>query len=224
MFSDEERRITDRLLTTTRAARKRLDLERPVDRDLIVECLAIASQAPTGSNLQHWRWLVVTDPTQRAALAEVYRRSFEGARSEIVTGYTARTAADRELVDPAQLARVMDSAGYLVEHLAEVPVLVIPCLRAEPGSDDAFSRATLYGSIYPAVWSFQLACYSRGLGTVLTTGHLGNEAEAARILGLPDDVMQAALIPVAHLRGAPFKPAARRPIEELIHWDAWQRA
>src|SRR5205823_7315510 len=101
----------DELLTTTRAVRKRLDLGRPVARELLLECLAVAQQAPSGSNRQGWRFLVVTEARTRAALAELYRR---GAES-----YFARRTPNPN-ADAAQQERLLDSAGYLVEHLHRV--------------------------------------------------------------------------------------------------------
>ena len=117
--------------------------------------------------------------------------------------------------------RVMSSATYLAEHLAEVPVHVIPCAKGRLTGDDVGMWSGMLGSIYPAVWSFQLALRSRGLGSCLTTLHLGKEAEAAALLGIPDDVMQIALLPVAYTIGTDFKPADRGPVERIVHVDSW---
>jgi len=200
----------DHLLSTTRAVRRRLDLHRPVGREVIEECLKLAIQAPTGSNSQGWRWVVVTDADKRAALAELYRRVWEP-----YAGMVAPDASD------AQQQRVYSSAAYLAEHFHEVPVHVVPCVYGRPGAE-AFSGASLFGSIFPAVWSFQLALRSRGLGSVLTTMHLGHEAEAAALLGIPDNVTQVGLLPVAYFTGDDFKPAQRRPVAELTYWDSWK--
>jgi nitroreductase len=116
----------------------------------------------------------------------------------------------------------MSSAGYLFEHLHEVPALVIACIEGRFDGAPLVVQATTFGSILPAVWSFMLAARTRGLGTSWTTVHLAREAEAAEILGIPyDDVTQVALIPVAHTIGNEFKPATRRPLEAVAHWDAW---
>jgi len=199
----------DHLLSTTRSVRRRLDFTRPVPRDVIVDCLRLAIQAPTGSNMQRWRWLVVTDADTRAAIANLYRNPPGGASD--------RAAARPEL--PADLApqqrRVMDSARYLSEHLHEVPVLVVPC------TEDSGGAAGWAPSIYPAVWSFQLALRSRGLGSVITTSHLFRKDEAAALLGVPDGFVQSCLVPVAYYTGDDFKPAVRRPIEELTYWNHW---
>jgi nitroreductase len=197
----------DKLLTTTRAVRKRLDLSRPVELDVILECLRIAIQAPTGSNLQTWRWIVVTDPVVRAQLADLYRSAVAGATSARRPEPTAPVSAQRQ--------RVLDSAGYLTEHIGEVPVFVVPCI------EDGGGAGGWAPSIYPAVWSFMLALRSRGLGSVITTVHLYQREQADELLGVPDDFVQACLLPVAYYTGDDFKPADRRPIEELAFLDHW---
>jgi nitroreductase len=199
----------DRLLTTTRAVRKRLDLDRPVPLDVVVDCLRLAIQAPTGTNLQTWRWLVVTDPQVRATLADLYR-----APNRDAPGPT-RPADPSTEPDPVQQRRVGDSAEYLRQHLHEVPVLVVPCVEAIGGA------AGWAPSIYPAVWSFILALRSRGLGSVITTVHLYRRAEADALLGVPDGFVQACLLPVAYTVGTDFKPAARRPVEAVTYLDHW---
>jgi len=201
--TDLERATVDHLLSTTRAVRKRLDLTRPVPSELVEECLRLAVQAPTGSNRQGWRWLVVTDAAKRGALADLYRRSFEP--------YISRSG---------RRSRVADSAIYLADHLHEVPVHVIPCIEDYTKGQ---AHAGVFASIYPAVWSLQLALRSRGLGSVLTTLHLVYEAEAAELLGVPDGVLQVGLLPVAYFTGDDFKPARRRPVEELTYWNEWGR-
>jgi nitroreductase len=204
---------TDRLLTTTRAVRKRLDLGRPVEPSIIVDCLRVAGQAPTGSNAQRWRWMVVTDPDKKLTIAGYYAKSF-----------AAYMAPQLARLDPEDHARtkIVDSASYLADHLGEVPVIVIPCVldRPPPGPGDA--PAGFWGGILPAVWSFQLALRSRGLGSAWTTLHLNYEREVGDLLGVPDTVTQVALLPVAYFTGEDFRPAPRRPIEEVTYWDSWK--
>lgn len=207
MFDTEE---TDRLLTTTRAVRKRLDFERPVPRAVVLDCLRIAIQAPTGGNTQRWRWIVVDDPARRAALAELYVRR----GTPYMGAYDGAPAA----------SAVQDSARYLMSRMHEVPVLVVPCILDRlPADADVETTAGFYGSILPAVWSFQLALRSRGLGSVLTTLHLAYEREAGELLGIPDTVTQVAMIPVAYTVGEEFKPAQRRPVEEITYFDGWKQ-
>ncbi len=206
--------ITDELLATTRAVRKRLDLTRPVPRNLIEECLELAIQAPTGSNSQTWRWLVVEDADKRKGLADLYRKAAEG--------YLTEAGKQAEADGNAQTLRVFSSAMYLMEHLHEVPVHLIPCVQGRPEEPVPLMMAGgLFGSIFPAVWSFQLAARSRGLGTALTTLHLVHEKEAAELLGIPDDVLQVALVPVAYTVGTDFKRASRPPVSDITHWNTW---
>nr|WP_307828533.1 nitroreductase family protein [Antrihabitans sp. YC2-6] len=209
----------DEVATTTRAVRKRLDLERPVEPDVINECLEIALQAPTGSNSQGWRFVVVTDQAKRSGLAECYRAGWRKAYGS--TDPTAGVPADKA----AQQERVHSSADYLANNLERVPVLVVACLlgRVPEGTPTA-GWAGFLGSIVPAVWSFQLALRSRGLGSVYTTLHLYQEREAAELLGIPDTVTQVALIPVAYTKGTDFKPAVRRPVDEVTYWNGWKQA
>jgi nitroreductase len=204
---------TDHLLTTTRAVRRRLDFTRPVGRDVVLECLRVAMQAPTGGNRQGWRWLVVDDAGKRAGLAALYRRSFE-----------PYIAARKEQLGESAEDPIIRSSSYLSDHLHEAPVHVIPVAlgRLEPDASTA-DTASFYGSILPAVWSFQLALRSRGLGSAWTTLHLVYEREAAELLGLPDTVTQVALIPVAYYTGTDFKPAQRRPVEEVTYFNGWRQ-
>jgi nitroreductase len=200
----------DELLTTTRAVRKRLDLTRPVDREVILECVRLAMQAPTASNAQDWRWLVITDSDKRAAIAEIYR--------SIGADYLAHAAANT--TDP-QTRRVYQSALGLTEMLAKVPVHVIPCLEGRFDGSNQLAAASAWASIIPAGWSFMLALRSRGLGSVWTTMHLAKEQQVAELLGIPATVTQAALFPVAYTIGTDFRPAVRPPAETITFWNTW---
>jgi nitroreductase len=208
---------TDELLTTTRAVRKRLDLTRPVERAVLEECLAIAQQAPSASNRQHWGFVVVTDPAKRAAIGELYGKSwrqYNAARSAPATPPSPERTATQQ--------RVLSSARYLSDNMGKVPVLVIPCVLGRVQGQPFASQAAMWGTILPAAWSFMLAARSRGLGTVWTTLHLVYEKETAEILGIPyEEVMQAALIPVAYTVGSEFKPGPREPLQSIVHWDQW---
>lgn len=205
------------LLTATPSARKSLDLDAAVDLDDIRECLRIGLQAANGSNAQSWRWLVITDPVLRAKLAELYREAY------------LRRVGGQLLADlmPAGTpeSRVMSSTEWLVENMARVPLLVIPCY--EPylpriDGDESFHLATLYGSIFPPVWNFQLALHTRGYGTCVTTLHLHHEEEVRKLLGIPQTYVQGCLLPVGRLRaGRTFRPAPRRPVEDVVARDRW---
>jgi len=207
----------DHLLTTTRSVRKRLDFSRPVPLELVRRCIDIALQAPTGSNAQGWAFVVVTDPGKRKALADLYRRAFQAYRDNPALRPTYGPGDVRA----DQLPRILDSANYLAEHLHEAPVHLVPCVHGRVEEAGVIAQASIYGSILPAVWSFMLAARARGLGSAWTTIHLVYEKQAAEILGIPDSVTQAALLPVAYFTGTDFKPAKRLDPDRLVHWDAW---
>ena len=209
----------DRLLTTTRSVRKRLDFERLVEPEIIQECLDIAIQAPSGSNRQGWHFMVVTDAAKRAKLGELYKKSFK-----LYAEHRQQNAPNYPENDPraTQAARVFKSAFYLARNMSKAPVHIIPCIedRLQP-TDDVLTQASRFGSILPAVWSLMLALRSRGLGTSWTTLHLRYEQEAAAILGIPENIMQVALLPVASFTGDDFSPAKRVPARELTYWNSW---
>lgn len=201
------------MLSTTRSVRKRLDLTRPVNREVILECVQLAMQAPTASNTQDWRWLVITDADKRAAIAEIYRSI--GAQ---YLEYAANSATD------PQTQRVYQSAMSLTETLADVPVHVIPCIEQRVDGAPLGIAAAAWASIIPAGWSFLLALRSRGLGSVWTTMHLFKEQEVAELLGIPPTVTQAALFPVAYTIGTDFRPAKRPPADTITFWNSWTPA
>jgi nitroreductase len=202
----------DRLLTGTRAVRRGLDLERPVALATVRECLRLAQHAPSAENLPLARWIVIRDAATRTRLAEVYARGIPGIR--------ARAEATED--DAAR--QLYASAEWLAANLARVPVLVVPCLVVRPPAVfSSITYSTLYGSILPAVWSFQLALRSRGLGSVFTTLHLSFEDDARVLLGIPPEALQVALIPVAHLTRPTLRPATRPPVEDVTYLDAWGR-
>jgi nitroreductase len=207
---------TDHLLTTTRAVRKRLDLTREVPRALILDCIRIATQAPAGGNVQNWRWLVVDDPEKKAGIADLYRRA-----------YAPYIASQRSLVESSRrtdASAIMASSDHLAEILHDVPAMVIPCQLGRPEATMRQGElAGSYGSILPAVWSFMLAARSRGLGTAWTTLHLGYEAEAAELLGIPPNVSQVAMTPVAFYTGDDFKLASRLPAERVTYFNGWKQ-
>ena len=207
----------DHLLTTTRTVRRRLDLSRPVPPKVITDCLEIALQAPTAGNSQRWNFLVITEPSKRAAIADVYRR----ARAWYHThppAFLPTTLSDEEQRAKDRMRR---SGDHLADHLHEVPVLVLPCIEGRVEHASVFDQATLYGSVLPAAWSLMLALRARGLGTAWTSDHLIFESEVRALLGIPAHVTQAALLAVAYFTGDDFRPAARRPGREVTHWETW---
>jgi nitroreductase len=208
----EQLPTVDELLTTTRSVRHRLDLDRPVPDELVVDCLRLALQAPTSGNAQDWRWLVVRDAATRARLAELYR----AAGGQGIIDAARRLAGGARPGD-----RVTRSAAHLAANLERVPVLVVPCMLGRPPADHGGPGP--WDSVLPAIWSFQLALRSRGLASCYTTVHRRREREAAAVLGIPhDEVTQVALLPVAWARGRSFGPASRRPVQDVLAFDRWE--
>jgi nitroreductase len=206
------------VLTTTRSVRKRLDFDRPVPRELLLECLEVAVQAPTGSNIQGWQFVIVTDAEKKRAIGEWYRESWYEYAKNRGQRYSPE--------DPrrAQLPRVASSAQYLADRMHEIPAMVIPCIEGRVDKPGASNRdmAGLYGSILPAAWSFMLAARDRGLVGAWTTLHLKYERETADLLGIPyERFTQAALITLGFSTGGDFKPAERIALESLVHWEQW---
>lgn len=215
----------DRVMKTTRSVRLRLDLDRPVPAALIEEAIDVALQAPTGANSQDWRFLAVTDAELRAKLAEIYRKGSElylqGKTGLSRTGMsvTRQFPAD----DPRQrrMQAVVKSAVYLIENLHRVPVHVIPCIAGRFAHEDVFTQASMWGSILPAAWSLMLALRARGVASAWTTFTLLHEKETADLLGIPENYTQAALLPVAWLKGGDVHPAKRFPAAEVTYWNRW---
>ncbi|MBU3065877.1 nitroreductase family protein [Nocardia sp. NEAU-G5] len=206
----------DEVLSTTRSVRKRLDLERPVPREVLLECLELALQAPTGSNSQGWQWVFVEDAERKRALADIYRTN----ATPYLDAPKPAFGDERDLRRP----HVFDSARYLNDHLHEVPVVLIPCLEGRVDNTPGVSSAGFWGSLLPAVWSFMLALRSRGLGSAWTTLHLvgGGERQAADLLGIPfDQYSQGGLFPIGYTKGTNFRQAKRLPADQLTHWNTW---
>ena len=214
----------DELLSTTRAVRKRLDFDRPVDKAVLNECMELALQAPSGSNVQGWHFLFVTDPAKRKAVSDVYRTLFNNVYAGSPMAASAQHADDPTM--KATQERVMASAQYLADNMHRAPVLFIPCISGRvdqiTGEMANVSQASTFGSIIPAAWSFMLAARARGLGTCWTTIHLMQEKAVADILGIPyAEITQVALVPVAYTKGTDFKIAPRKSMDGIVHFNGW---
>lgn len=214
---------SDELLSTTRAVRKRLDFDRPVEKSVLMECMELALQAPSGSNAQNWHFVFVTDAGKRAQIADLYRQAFAGYAESPMSA--AAMHSDKPDMADTQ-SRVMSSAQYLADNMHRAPVFFIPCaagrVDALAGEGANVAHASTFGSVIPAAWSFMLAARARGLGTCWTTLHLMHERAVADIIGLPyEAVTQVALIPVAYTKGTNFKPAPRLPMDGVVHFDGW---
>ena len=217
----------DHVLMTTRSVKKRLDFTRPIEPEVIQHCIEIALQSPTGVNSQGWYFMVVTDPEKRLALAEVYRKAMRDY-GEFQNQQPPQYPTDS--LRAGQWQSMLDASMYLNERIHEAPVHIIPCINTQvkeypllfqSPTPSSFYHASLYGSILPAAWSIMLALRARGLGSAWTTVHLVYEKEAAEILGIPDNILQAALLPVAYFTGDDFRPAKRLPVEEVTYWNGW---
>lgn len=225
--------LSDRLLTTTRSVRRRLDLSRRVEPEVLDACLSIALQAATGGDLQRWRWVIVRDEEKRRRVGEVYRRAFRemlaGAEppAEEATAASAEgegeNYVDKFNEDLAAMEKLMTSVEWLIEHMGEVPVIVIPCVVGRVDGEVARSWvSSQFGSVYPAIWNLQLALRSRGLGSCITAAHLEYEEEVADLLSIPfDTVMQVCALPVAYYTGETFRQARRRPQEDVVFTDTF---
>jgi nitroreductase len=204
----------DEVLTTTRAVRRRLDLERPVPRTVVEECLHLAFQAPNGANDQSWGWVLVDDPLLRSSLADLYRNGMADHMARDRSGEAVDTTAPDE--------RMSASVQYLADNMERVPVLVVPTVARRYGAATTFAQASRWGSVLPAVWSLMLALRSRGLGSAWTTLHLYREDEAADLLGIPyGEHTQVGLFPVAYTVGTTFHQADRSRSAGRVGWNHW---
>lgn len=202
----------DRLLTTTKQVRRRLDLTRPVPHEVLLDCIELASHAPMGGNLERNRWIIIDDPALKAAIAT---RFGEVGRPYLV--------ANSELRPDERSQKVIDSAFFLIDHLAQVPALVLALRLDRPPLEESQGQvAAYYGSVLPGVWSFQLAARARGIGSAWTTFHLEHEAEIAQLLGIPPTVTQVCLLAVGYYTGNDFTPAPRRPAREITFHNTWK--
>jgi nitroreductase len=197
----------DEVLATTRAVRRRLDLERPVDNQLLLDCIDLAEQAPTGGNLGSRRWIIVREQRVKDQLGELYRETALPFMS---------TAAERLQGTGHPSEKVMASAAYLAEHLAEVPAIVIPTII---GKHDGGGRPGLFDSVIQAAWSFCLALRARGLGTTWVTAALQDTARVKETLGIPEHMTEIVLLPVAYTKGTDFKRAPRHPARAITYFD-----
>ena len=200
----------DELLTTTRSVRKRLDMTRPVERQVVLECIDLAIQAPTGGNIPRYHFMIVDDAAKLSQLAEHYRRAFDALYTdEMVERFTNAM--------PNSFA----SFRYLADHIQDIPMLVFACVEGRPEDRNPMMLAVQYGSIQPAAWSLMLALRSRGIGSAWTTLNIEFEDELKKLLDMPDDVTVGAVLPVAYFKGESFKKANRLPAETRTYWNKW---
>ena len=209
----------DQVLTTTRTVRRRLDFGKRVERSLIEECLEIAFQAPNGSNMNNWHWLVIDDPARVGEAARIYN---EGLEAFIAT-LGGAVGDDYMGASVPRYERISESTQYLRDHIHESPALLLPLLVGRTEGANTFYQASHWGSIVQAVWSFMLALRARGLGSAWTTGHLWREEQMAELLGVPfDQYTQVGLFPIAYTVGTDFRAAYRKPLEEVVSWNRFE--
>lgn len=192
----------DRVLATARSVRRKLDFEREVPREVILECIDIATQAPTGLGGESWRFVVVMDPAKKQAVARIYGQVLEElAQARGIT------------IKPTQQA--------LVARLHEIPAMILVCTTAEGPSEEIAGQVAYYGSILPAAWSLMLALRARDLGATWTTLLSSRQAEVAEIFGIPEQVVNTVMLPVGYTKGAVLKKAERLAAEHVTFWDGW---
>lgn len=208
----------DQLLATTRSVRKRLDFDKPVARETLQECLELAFQAPNGSNMNTWRWVLVDDPKLIKAMAKIYN----GAMDDYVTMLGDAVGEDYMGAATPGFEKINQSVDYLRENMARAPAILIPLLSGRVENAGVFMQASSYGSILQAVWSFFLALRSRGMGSAWTTAHLWREQELATLLGIPyNEYTQVGMFPIAYTIGTEFKKAYRKPFDEVVSWNTF---
>jgi len=195
------------IMATTRSMR-RLKPD-PIPDELVRRILEAGTYAPSGGNMQRWRFLVVRDPAIKQRVGAYYKRAWD----EVVSPrYRAGEPAPG--TNPERFARMLDAAQYLADHLYEAPVWIVPCMEG------ASPTRTAGSSIYPAVQNMLLAARALGLGATLTTLYLNFEKEVEAALGLPADVRSYALLPIGYPMGR-FGPVRRVPLAEVVYEDQW---
>jgi nitroreductase len=184
----------------------------PIPTDVLWAILDAAIRGPSGGNTQQWGWVVVTDQAIKERVAVWYRQNWEAAygrhREQILAGQATSSGLS---------PRGFLGAEHLAHHLDEAPVWIFPVLR---NAADATSPR-LGSSIYGAVQHLLLAARAYGLGTSLTTLYGGHEDELRELLGLPQDALTMALIPLGYPAKGRWAEPVRRPVEEVVHWNRW---
>jgi nitroreductase len=197
------------IMATTRSMRRLKPA--PIPEALVRKILEAGTSAPSGGNMQRWRFLVVRDPAVKATVGAYYKRAWD----EVVSP-RYRAGAPAPGTSPEGFARMLDAAQYLADHIHEAPLWIIPCMEG------ASATRTAGSSIYPAVQNMLLAARALGLGATLTTLYMNFETEVEAALGLPPDVHTYALLPIGYPMGR-FGPVRRAPLGEVVYEDRWCR-
>ncbi|MEM9624375.1 MAG: nitroreductase family protein [Pseudomonadota bacterium] len=192
----------DEVLSTARSVRRKLDFDRPIEREVLFDCINVAVQAPTGLGGENWRFLVVDDPAQKQAVATIYK--------EILLAIMA----ERNMPLKA-------SHKALIERLHEIPAMLFVCVDGEPDAQNNAGQLGFYGSILPAAWSLMLALRARQIGSTWTSLLSARAAEVAEILGIPQGVTQTVMLPAGYTKGAVLRRAERLPAEQVTYFNRW---
>ncbi len=195
----------DTVLATARSVRRKLDFEREVPRHVILECIDIATQAPTGLGGESWRFMVVTDSQKKRALSSLYGAVLEELAS-------------------ARGVPIKATQRALVDRLHEIPAMILVCTVAEGPSKEIAGQVAYYGSILPAAWSLMLALRARDLGATWTTLLSSRQQDVAGILEMPESVVNTVMLPVGYTKGAKLRRAERLEARHVTFWDAWGRS
>ncbi len=192
----------DQVLGTARSVRRNLDFARPVEPEVLYDCINLSTQAPTGLGGENWRFVVVTDPHRKTQLADLYRSVL--AELQRARGLTIKST-QRSLAD----------------RLHEMPALIFVCAIGEPPAGEVAGQVAFFGSILPSAWSLMLALRARNLGATWTSLLSSRQADVSRILQVPEGVTQTVMLPVAYTKGAKLRRADRKDAREVTFWNTW---
>ena len=192
----------DRVLSSARSVRRKLDFERPIEPGILLDCIDIATQAPLGLGGESWRFIVVTEEHSKQRIAEVYRNVMGTLQSDLSLQ-----------VKPTQQS--------LMDRLHEMPALVFVCYNGAVPEAELAGQVGLFGSVLPAAWSLMLALRARGIGATWTSLLASRQAEVAEILDIPDGVMQMVMLPVGYLKQATLRRANRKPPQQVTYWERY---
>lgn len=192
----------DHVLSTARSVRRKLDFSRPVEPEVLFECINVSTQAPTGIGGESWRFVVVTESEKKQRLADVYR--------------TVITDMERErgLV-------IKSTQRALMDRLHEIPAMIFVCTIGIPPGPEIPAQVGFYGSVLPSAWSLMLALRARNLGSTWTSLLASRQEEVGAILEVPEGVILTVMLPVGYMKGAKLKKADRMDAREVTFWNQW---
>ena len=192
----------DEILSTARSVRRKLDFERPIEREVLFDCIDVAVQAPTGINGENWRFVVVDEPEPKARVAKIY--------SEV-------------LIEIMRMRNMEMKASHkaLIERLHQIPAMIFVCVDDLPTRESYGSDIGYYGSILPAAWSLMLALRARDIGATWTSLLSARQEDIREILGMPADALHTIMLPVGYTKGAVLRRAERLPAAQITYFNEW---